>query len=110
MLHFRALRIEREDRLLERQPADLDPLGVDRADARRGQELQVVVALEGELVVVGQRVVAHDGGADRVGADAVAADEDQLGLDRGDALDPGAFAAAVGLDAVDDRQVDGPAP
>ncbi len=62
----------------------------------------MVVALERELIGRGLGIKAHDGGADRVGADAVPPGQQHLGLDQRDPAVPKAFAAADAAHSVDD--------
>ena len=56
----------------------------------------------------GQRVVAHGGRGDGVGAERIAADQEQPRLDGLGLRGPRALAGAAGFNAVDHGQVDGP--
>jgi len=99
------LRIEWMDCVIELQSKHFNIFDDIRSDALISQECQMVVTHERKLLVIGRGVVAHDGRADRVGADAVASGEEQMRLNRLDALDPRPFAATVRLDSVDQAQV-----
>src|SRR4051794_22242958 len=87
------------------EAADLDAGEVVGAEADGGGELEVVVAGERLRLRPSHRVVAHNGGRDGVGADGVAAGDQEMRLHRLQALVPGALAAGHRLDALDDRQV-----
>src|ERR1019366_1921689 len=63
---------------------------------------------ERRFVAAGARVVTHSGASHGVRADAIAADYQQAGINGLGAWNPHALAAYHALDAVDDRQVDGP--
>ena len=79
------LRLEGVRRVLDRHAGHLDLVEVVGADTGVGQEFEVVVAGEGRLSGFGPRVESHQGGGDRVGADAVSPGQDDLRLDE---LDP----------------------
>ena len=96
--------------LRQRQPEDFDLLGVVRAQAKRSGHGQVIVSSERPGRPRGHRVIAHDGRGDGVGADRVAACQQQTRLLQGKVRDPRTFASRDRLDSVDDRQVDGSDP
>jgi hypothetical protein len=66
----------------------------------------MIVARERASRRSGHRVVAHDGRADGIGANWVAARQQQARLLNGQFGQPRPLAAGDGFDAVNDRQVD----
>ena len=60
--------------------------------------------------MAGLRVVAHHRGGDGIGADDVSPGQQQVRLERLRMGTPRPFAGAVGFDAVDHAQIDGPGP
>ncbi len=92
--------IERMKSLLQGQAPHFDLGNVVRSDALGGEQRQVIVTHEGELVMIGGWIITHRGGADRVRADSVAPRQDQLGLNGLDSLNPRPLAASIGFDSV----------
>ncbi len=94
----------------QREATHLNLLDDVRANTLRRQQRQMVISHEWKLVVVRSRIIAHCCGADRVGADSIGAGEQQFWPDWLCSLDPGAFAAAIGFDTVDQTEVNRSGP